>query len=273
MPVNKVKVTRETDETMGNELVKFSRAGDVFHYRWAARRCLRLIYPKTLLRQVVIEGSKEPKLAGEYVIDVAEYSDSANDNVQEIAYYQLKHTTVRKDQPFKLSDLRDTITGFAQRYTDFIQKKDETRNSSIVAFSIITNRTVAESFKSNINTISSGGIANAQFQYTLKKFTKLAGQELIEFCTLIKFVDVEGDYDDQRYELHAEISQLLAGTIDSPQVDNIVALVQGKVLLNSDGIIRREDILKRLGDYPIAMPERVTFYGMREVGVFDPLNR
>lgn len=31
-----------------------------------------------------------------------------------------------------------------------------------------------------------------------------------------------------------------------------------------------EDVLKRLGDYPIAMPERVAFYGMREIGIFDP---
>ncbi len=31
-----------------------------------------------------------------------------------------------------------------------------------------------------------------------------------------------------------------------------------------------EDLLKRLGDYPIAMPERIAFYGMREIGVFDP---
>ena len=31
-----------------------------------------------------------------------------------------------------------------------------------------------------------------------------------------------------------------------------------------------EDTLKRLGDYPIAMPERIAFYGMREIGVFDP---
>src|SRR5436305_1128509 len=30
-----------------------------------------------------------------------------------------------------------------------------------------------------------------------------------------------------------------------------------------------EDILKRLGGYPIAMPERIAFYGMREIGVFD----
>jgi catechol 2,3-dioxygenase-like lactoylglutathione lyase family enzyme len=31
-----------------------------------------------------------------------------------------------------------------------------------------------------------------------------------------------------------------------------------------------EDILKRLEGYPIAMKERTTFYGMREIGVRDP---
>ena len=31
-----------------------------------------------------------------------------------------------------------------------------------------------------------------------------------------------------------------------------------------------EDVRKRLEGYPIVMPERVTFYGMREIGVSDP---
>jgi hypothetical protein len=30
------------------------------------------------------------------------------------------------------------------------------------------------------------------------------------------------------------------------------------------------DVLKRLGDYPVALAERTTFYGMREIGVFEP---
>src|ERR1700733_11791074 len=30
------------------------------------------------------------------------------------------------------------------------------------------------------------------------------------------------------------------------------------------------DILKRLEGYPIALPERTTFYGMREIGVHEP---
>jgi hypothetical protein len=31
-----------------------------------------------------------------------------------------------------------------------------------------------------------------------------------------------------------------------------------------------EDVRKRLEGYPVAMPERVTFYQMREIGVFEP---
>jgi catechol 2,3-dioxygenase-like lactoylglutathione lyase family enzyme len=31
-----------------------------------------------------------------------------------------------------------------------------------------------------------------------------------------------------------------------------------------------DDVLKRLEGYPVAMPERTTFYGMREIGVRDP---
>lgn len=31
-----------------------------------------------------------------------------------------------------------------------------------------------------------------------------------------------------------------------------------------------KDTLQRLEGYPITMPDRTTFYGMREVGVFEP---
>jgi hypothetical protein len=78
---------------MLNDLVGYSRAGDVFHYRWAARRCLRLIYPNSALRTIVIEGSLEKEKAGEYVIDIAEYSEFSGR--KEIEYFQLKHTTVQ----------------------------------------------------------------------------------------------------------------------------------------------------------------------------------
>lgn len=31
-----------------------------------------------------------------------------------------------------------------------------------------------------------------------------------------------------------------------------------------------EDTLRRLEGYPVALPDRTTFYGMREIGVFEP---
>jgi catechol 2,3-dioxygenase-like lactoylglutathione lyase family enzyme len=30
------------------------------------------------------------------------------------------------------------------------------------------------------------------------------------------------------------------------------------------------DVLRRLDGYPVTLPERTTFYGMREIGVFEP---
>lgn len=31
-----------------------------------------------------------------------------------------------------------------------------------------------------------------------------------------------------------------------------------------------DDVLKRLKGYPVALAERTTFYGMREIGVYEP---
>ena len=68
-----------------------------------------------------------------------------------------------------------------------------------------------------------------------------------KFCTLLEFIDGEGDYIAQRHQLHSEIAQLLAGTADIPQIDSLAALIQEKALPNSDGRILREDVLKRFG--------------------------
>jgi hypothetical protein len=104
-------------------LVAYSRAGDVFHYRWAARRCLRLIYPNSFPTKIYIEGSPETEKAGEYVIDLAVYSTEDAEK-KKIDYYQLKHTTVQGNEPFAISDLKETFTGFAAKY---LQHKKTTR--------------------------------------------------------------------------------------------------------------------------------------------------
>ena len=230
-------------DNKANELVSYSRAGDVFHYRWAARRCLKLIQPKSSLELVVIEGSKESKKAGEYVIDVSEYYDSSIDPSKRIEYFQLKHSTVQKDKPFTLSGLKGTIEGFAKRYR---QHADENTLGG-VSFTVITNRKIADSFKTNIEKIIKKDTATKQFTLTLKKYTKLSSKKLIEFCSLLNLEDSEGDYNVQKEDLRIEMSRLQPGIIDPSQLDSIVSMVQERVLPKSDGKIVKEDVLRPFG--------------------------
>ncbi|WP_029034556.1 hypothetical protein [Salinimicrobium terrae] len=225
-----------------NKLVSYSRAGDVFHYRWAARRCLRLIQPITDLKMVVIEGSKEKEKAGEYVIDVSEYYNGTNSK-KRVEYYQLKHTTVQKDKPFTLSGLKDTIVGFSERYQQHAKEK----SIDGVFFTVITNRKVDQAFKQNIATLVKGGKVNKKFGETLKGYTQLDGKELIAFCRLLNFEDGEGDYNIQKEDLRMEMARLQPGLIDPAQIDSIVSLVQEKVLPHSSGKITKEDILRPFG--------------------------
>ena len=81
----------------------------------------------------------------------------------------------------------------------------------------------------------------------MKNITQLQDVRLQEFCTYLDLIDGEGDYVAQGHELHAEISALLAGSVDNAQIDSVIALVQDKALPKNNGEIVREDILKRFG--------------------------
>ncbi|MBC7410085.1 MAG: ATP-binding protein [Arcicella sp.] len=227
---------------MGNDLVGYSRAGDVFHYRWAARRSLQLIYPNTLLESITVEGSQEVEKAGELVIDVTETYLSDNGK-QKIKYYQLKHTTVQGDIPFVLSDLKTTFEGFAKRYEQHAINGDLA--SKDVSFVAITNRKIADDFKRNIDLISHGKKVTKLFAKTIENYTGFTGLKLKEFCAAVILEDGEGNYNIQKEELRTELKQLFAGTFDDSPLERITNLIQEKVLPNSNGLIVKNDILRR----------------------------
>lgn len=235
------------ESTADNDLVRYSRAGDVFHYRWAARRCLRMVHPKSPLRYVTIEGSRERTAAGEYVIDVAEYVQDGDGSTRRVDYYQLKHTTKRLKEPFTLSDLKGAISGFAQRFVAIRQKDTDEDVPEDARFFIITNRPISDRFRKNLAAVQRGAGATSRFKKTLKKYTQLDEQDLTEFCSSLELVDGEGNYLEQRHRLHAEVSKLLAGSVDSTVVDSVTAMVHERALPANDGLIRREDVLQRFG--------------------------
>jgi hypothetical protein len=185
-------------------------------------------------------------LAGECVIDVAEYYSTQNPEKEQVVYYQLKHTIQCKNQPFKLSDLKKTVVGFAERYRKiFIDK--EVAPADSVKFIILTNRPISVSLKDTIFAIGKGDTGNTRIVATLLKYTMLQQNELGAFCSKLEFCDGEGDYNAQRHALHEEIANLVADTIDNAKIENIIGLVSDSALPDSNGVIAKEHILQRFG--------------------------
>ena len=207
------------------DLVAYSRAGDIFHYRWAARRCLQLLDFNSNLKQITIEGSKEPKLGGEYVIDTAEYSIEEN-NSESVEYFQLKHSTVRVDTDFTLSSLKGTIEGFADRYRDLDKRATK---FSRIKFTLITNRPISQNLKRSITKVAEGKSGGKVFDDTIKTYTKLDGNKLAEFCKFLQLVDGEGDYDTQKQQLHRELARLTCEAQDTKPVLNLIELVRSRI--------------------------------------------
>lgn len=205
-----------------SDLIHFSRAGDIFHYRWAAKRCLKLLDFNTDLQQLTIEGSLEPDKAGECVVDVAEYYETENGE-RAVDYFQLKHTTTQLNKPFTLSLLKDTIVGFSKRFKEFSSKKN---NFKTIHFSVVTNRPIAKSFKDNVEKLAKNQKANLSFIKTIKDYTKLTDAQLKKFCNALKFLDGEGNYDAQKYDVHKEIAQITC----SKDISNLTKLLVAKII-------------------------------------------
>jgi len=157
----------------------------------------------------------------------------------------LKHSTKRVSKHFNLSDLKDTIEGFAERFKKLSSKSRKALCRNDVTFIIVTNRPISEKFKKGIEAIVRNATTDKRFQATFEKYTKLKGKKLHSFCTCLEFVDGEGNYNAQRHELHAEIAKLVAGVVESAQVDSVIALVSDPD--NWDRPIVCEDILNRFG--------------------------
>src|SRR5690606_29750567 len=105
----------------------------------------------------------------------------------------------------------------------------------------------ADSFKANLSAIIKKEKVNSVFKRTIGSYTNLSEGDLILFCRMLHLEDGEGNYNIQKDDLRIEIAQLITGSVDNAQIESIVALVQERVMPDSDGTITREDILKRFG--------------------------
>jgi hypothetical protein len=246
------------------DLTRQSLAGTAFHYRWAARRCLRIINPSAPVRMITVEGSVNRNQAGEYVIDLAEYGKPTKAG-EAVTYYQLKHSTVRTEEEFSLKDATKTLKGFASRFR-------EAKEGAELRFKLITNRKVSQKLKDNLQLIREGKVPKPGFLKSLHNSTKLRGAKLQAFCLRLSFVDGQGDYIAQKRMLRGEMADCIAGFNEAgPEIESLIAMVADRALPKSEnpkrhlGEIHPEDVLQRLGATSGLFPAPPSFGDIRNV--------
>ena len=218
-----------------NYLVRASRAGDRFHYCWAARRSLLLLDQNSGLERIVIEGDDPTGTNGEYSLDMTEvYRDGFDFDVIKC---QFKYSVERVSESFTFSELQDTIVGFAENY------RDPANHGKRVHYLIVTNRGVSNELRSCVEVTAAGGKAKGRTANSFFQNIKLKHDMLTAFCATLEFRDMEGDLETQFQKLRAQSASYIAGIPTVQSIYALVDMVARKALPKSDGIITQEDVL------------------------------
>lgn len=237
-------------------LTRTSRDGDQFHYLWGARRCLNLLSPITDLVAISIEGPSPDELsddkkieAGEEILDIAEYFGSEKlDEARLVRYLQLKHSTVRENDPWTASGLEKTVKGFAKRYSKIQDTFKANGGIQHLEFWFVTNRPISIIIREAIEDAAKN--ASPRHPLELKKlqtFTNLKDEDLASFFKLFHFEDGQEGYWEQRNILSQELNGYLSGS-DTDAPVQLKELVTRKALSESEEnpSITKIDVLRVL---------------------------
>lgn len=211
---------------------RYSNAGDFFHFRWAARRCLGLLDPWSNLVCITLEGASldespynSSRARGE-IIDVAEYyGDSKFENATQISYYQLKHSYI-KDRPWTWSSLKTTLSGFFENYRLWKQKVD-TSSTKLIQFTFVSNRPVSKDVRDLMSKIRENTIGPKDDEKwkKVKKYLSTDDDRLAkEFFTFLHIDDTNDVHWKQRNILVEELGSYVAGS-DEDVADQLIRLV------------------------------------------------
>lgn len=233
------------------ESVRPSRAGDHFHYYWAARRALGLLPPNTDLVAIAIEGPAVDDAAqtqkGILSIDVAEYRGSTDPKTAiHIRYIQLKHSSRRTSKQWVASDLSDTFRNFAARYVALVTAFGADDVANRFSFEFVTNRPIAGSLEDGLAQLRSGEVG-AKGRAAAKAIG-LPEEDATRFARILTLTSRAQDFLAQRALLHDDVSGYL------PEADRDASL-QMKDMVERRATtefehrpeINRFDVLKTLG--------------------------
>ncbi|GAA1815372.1 hypothetical protein [Agromyces neolithicus] len=221
------------------DLLAPSRAGDKFHYYWAARKALELLRPGTTRTELVVEGRapSDRETDADEVIDVAEYFTS--DAPQRVIYSQLKHSTRQLNIEWTLSDFGDVISRFATICADLLSAGSIP--IAAMAFRIVTNRPIAASVAGTVQRLVSGGSDNPSTR-ALRRYIKPLGTNANAFLERLEFDDTEVGVLEQVDLLSLESSSFLVAA-SSDLMLRLKEVVADRASTEGHPPIRRADVL------------------------------
>lgn len=235
--------------------IRASRDGDQFHYLWAARRCLRLLSAAEGLAAIAIEGpsanegSKTETVAGEEVIDVAEYYGSQDiTRATRVCYIQLKYSTSQSTVAWTPSGLRKTIVAFAKRYRGLREQFGGKDLYGRFEFCFVSNRPVDSKVHETVGDAASGTTPrHPEILKKLKRFVGLTGPALSDFYRTFRIEDGQDGYWDQRNILVQDLSGYLPDA-DADAPVQLKELVTQRALSQSTAnpTVTKNDVLRAL---------------------------
>jgi len=207
--------------------VRASRDGDQFHYHWAARQCLKLLPGTSDLVAVTIEGASTEEAEdghiehGEELIDVGLYfGNESRDQARLIHYIQLKHSTLRSNEPWTASGLKKTIQGFAERYKGLRDKFSVEDVAQRFRFEFTTNRPIDSKLQAVFQDIAQGrGPSEPNIHELVMQYCGLENGFAAEFFRLFAAVGEEEDLWEQKNMLHQDTSVYLPDAVTARKDD------------------------------------------------------
>lgn len=222
--------------------VRASRDGDRFHYYWAASRALKLLDLTSDLRAVWVEGLPvADQSAGEEVVDVAEYfgGDDA-DSASAVVYTQVKHSTLRRQQPIETSELKTMLTKFALLYRAGVA------SSRSLTFAFVANRSLRHETRVTLQELSQGAhtFTHPSHAALLTRYLDFENDTAAQtqFCQKLMLRDGSPGIVELETELVREVRHFLPGGGTGSELALLVEMVSRRAtsLAQTQEILRRD---------------------------------
>lgn len=270
------------------DLVRASRDGDQFHYLWAARQCLKLLDSRSGLDAVSIEGSsiEDSVKEGDEIIDVGlYYGGQSLDSANKIKYYQLKHSTFRRDKNWTLGEIGETLKVFVRQYQEIIEQYGLAFYWEKIKFIFLTNRPISSRVEATFSDIKNN--EKIRYKKDYERFKKKIGlQNKENIANFLQVLEIKGKEDcflEQRALLNEELADYLV-RVNRDLSSLIERLIARKATteFSNNPVITKIDLLRILNIdedelYPspnfIRLPQNLITRNQQEAIIADIVKR